>query len=133
MYAQDGTIRIVNNNGESILIARADAQPGKFHEAGDKEKEIPPRDLNDTEIKSNDEFTVNFCGRDSEPTDTKGTLDLTDLDDDCIATLSWKVPFWSKTNTFQVQNIRSGYTVTADGYNRTGSGLGTAVVKVVKG
>ncbi|KAH8433981.1 uncharacterized protein LDX57_011617 [Aspergillus melleus] len=130
VYEQDGLIRIVNKSIESILIAKADAQPGKFHEAGDKDKEIPPRDLNDTEIKSNGELTVYFCGREYEPTDTAGSLDLVDLEDERIATLDWKVPYWSSTNTFRVQNIRTGYDVSASGYRTSGTGLGTALVTV---
>ncbi|KAK1141870.1 hypothetical protein N8T08_008383 [Aspergillus melleus] len=133
MYEQDGVIRIVNNSSESLLIAKADAQPGKFHEPGDKEKEITPRDLNDKEIKSKGEFTVYFCGRDYEPTDTAGSLDLVDLEDERIATLVWKVPFWSSTNTFRVQNIRPGYNVSASGYRTSGAGIGTALVTVSKG
>lgn len=107
---------------------------GKFYDAPDKEKEILPRDIEGLEIKDNEHLLIHICGRDQEPRGTTGTIDLDDIEDQYIATLYWNVPFGSRTNTFSVSGPgrRSKYIVAADGYNRSGTGLGTADVEVTK-
>lgn len=57
-------------------------------------------------------------------------MDLEDMDDLQITTLYWDVPMSRSANTFSVAGMRSKYIVGADGYNRTGTGLGTAEVEV---
>ena len=152
MYQYDGIIKIRNGTGASIFIAQpklklyvsymnwrlnlaltcSQNSSGKFYDAPDKDKEILPRDLDGTEIKDKEAFLVYVCGRDKEPAGTEGTIDLEDIDDERITTLYWDVPLGSSKNTFSVAGNRSKYIVAADGYNRTGTGLGTADVEVTK-
>ncbi|KAJ5180528.1 hypothetical protein N7492_003738 [Penicillium capsulatum] len=134
MYQFDGIIKIRNGTGESIFTARPNLKYGKFYDAPDKDKEILPRDIEGLEIKDNEHLLIHICGRDQELSGTTGTIDLDDVEDQYIATLYWDVPFGSKTNTFSVSGPgrRSKYIIAADGYNRSGTGLGTADVEVTK-
>ncbi|OQE46744.1 hypothetical protein PENCOP_c001G09012 [Penicillium coprophilum] len=134
MYQFDGIIKIRNDTGVSIFTARPNLQFGKFYNAPNKDNEILPRDMESLEIKDNEHLLIHTCGRDQELAGTTGTIDLDDIDDQYIATLYWNVPFGSKTNTFSVSGPgrRSQYIVAADGYNRSGTGLGTADVEVTK-
>lgn len=92
--------------------------------------EIPADQIDNTEIPPKGEVLVYTCGRSWEPLGTEGSMDLLNEDDIRTSTLYWDVPFWSKINTFEVRDVRSGYVINADGYQKSGSGLGTATVNI---
>ncbi|KAF7158747.1 hypothetical protein CNMCM5623_003911 [Aspergillus felis] len=130
---------IIENKSKSMTatVGGAYLKWGKFYKDGDKDKEIPPSDVDKIEIPPGQKKRVYSCGRSDASSGTEGGFKLYDgkdkKEDKCIGEVYWDCPWGSKTNTFNTTPTHpDDYNISNGPYNQSGGALGDVDVYVSK-
>lgn len=109
---------------------------GKFYASGNKDKEIPPSEIEGKQITPGSTYTIYACGRRDAAAGTKGSFDIFDGDTQ-VGTYSWDCPWGSKTNSstwtaFGPPPPHNKYITQQAGANLYGGALGNITLETVK-
>lgn len=129
-YAQwiEITVFVVNGDFE---IKGAHLDWGKFHEPGNKNKEIYASQINGTIIKDEDSYTIASCGRENASSGTEGRFSLYDGDTE-VFEYYWDCP-WSGSNSDRLDvKDKEKYAVNKKGGGSTSGASGNIFITVVK-
>lgn len=119
---------VVNGDFE---IKGAHLDWGKFHEPGDKNKEIYASQINGTIIKDEDSYTIASCGRENASSGTEGRFSLYDGDTE-VFQYYWDCP-WSGSNSDRLDvKDKEKYAVNKKGGGSTSGASGNIFITVVK-
>ncbi|KAH7919341.1 Aegerolysin family protein [Leucogyrophana mollusca] len=128
-YALWVVLEITNSLGGPLKVQNARLSWGMFYKNGDKQREIPPEEVDKIVIPAGSEGSVSSCGRLDSPSGTEGTIDLYD-DTTKVCTLYWDCPWVSPHNNFAVRDVNQGYNVTNGPWNAGTGPLGNITIKV---
>jgi hypothetical protein len=129
-YAQwiEITVFVVNGDFE---IKGAHLDWGKFHDPGNKNKEIYASQINGTIIKDEDSYTIASCGRENASSGTEGRFSLYDGDTE-VFKYYWDCP-WSGSNSDRLDvKDKEKYAVNKKGGGSTSGASGNIFITVVK-
>ncbi|KAF8687636.1 hypothetical protein AX14_003645, partial [Amanita brunnescens Koide BX004] len=101
-YAQWVVITLNNSSTKAVVVKNVGLSWGKFHEEGNKDKEIPVSDIENTEIPPGGEFRINSCGRENASSGTEGEFDIYEVDSNKVRHFYWDCPWGSSTNTWTI-------------------------------
>ncbi|OCH84840.1 pleurotolysin A [Obba rivulosa] len=125
-YAQWVVIVLKNVSPQGTLVIKnLNLMWGKFHKDGDKDAEIPTKDIEGTKILPGAEYTINSCGRSDASSGTEGKFDLYEEGGALVRSFYWDCPWGSKTNTWTISNANAQWMVDSQGANLNSGALGT--------
>ena len=131
-YAQWVSITIVAGKDLTLKIKNANLKWGKFHETGNKEKELSVDEINQFTINPKQYAIINSCGREHAGSGTEGEFDIYDGDVK-IGNYYWECPWGKKTNTSRwTPHTLEGYLTSVTGGNLDSGALGNVTIKCVK-
>lgn len=129
-YAQWVSVNI-QISGFTAILTNVIHEWGKFYADGDKDKEVPPSDIEGTSITTGNNYTINACGRSNAAAGTQGSFDIYD-GTTLVGSYSWDCPWGSKTNTSTWTPHNENYVGQQTGANLDSGALGNVTLKVVK-
>lgn len=127
-YAQWVSVHVKNLSPNTLHIADARLNWGKFYADGDKDKELSSSVIDQVVIASDNAHDINSCGRSNSASGTEGQFHITDGKRN-ICTLHWDCP-WGGHNSFEVRNVNSEYVVTAGSWNYDIGAIGNVDVEI---
>ncbi|PKX88449.1 aegerolysin family protein [Aspergillus novofumigatus IBT 16806] len=129
-YAQWAALKIGNDfKSDDNAIEIRNVTMGKIYKDGNKDKEIPPSQVNGKKIPPQTTHSFETCGRSDAASGTEGTLELWD-GSQRICKLYWDCPWGSKVNKFEVQEKVKAYRVEVGSWNSYGGALGNVDVEI---
>ena len=129
-YDQWVTITVVAKNC-NLSIKNATLAWGKFHQCGNKDKEIPSSEINTIVIPAGNSATICACGRSDAASGTEGHIDIYDSETR-IGNYYWDCPWGSKPYTSTWSPASSdGYIAQCTGGNLD-LGLGNITITIAK-
>lgn len=121
---------VQNKTAAAVILANFQISYGKFYDISEyldlSASSFPLTDPSDdrynetksaqgTKIPSKGEAEFGHCGRESSPSGTEGTFDITLETGEIIATIYWVCP-WSGSNKLEVKYVKDPYTVEFKGF-----------------
>lgn len=122
----------INVKGFKVIIKNAKLKWGKFHELGNKDKEVKIDEINGKVLDYNTtdkERIISTCGRSDAASGTEGTFEIYLYDEITkkevtkLSEVTWDCPWGSKTNTFDCSNENNNYMVSHSQYCPYGGAL----------
>lgn len=103
-YGQFIEIKIEVTDDTVLFLKSATLVYGKFHEAGNKDKEVDSKDIVEKSIYKRAPITVYSCGRSGSASGTEGGLYF-EYQNQYAGTFLWDCP-WSGSNKFYFTDMR---------------------------
>jgi hypothetical protein len=127
-YAQWVSVHVKNLSPNTLHIANAELDWGKFYADGNKDRELSSSAIDQVVIASDNAHDINSCGRLNSASGTEGQFHITDGKRN-ICTLYWNCP-WGAHNSFEVRDVNSEYVVTAGPWNHYAGAIGNVDVEI---
>jgi Aegerolysin len=115
----------------SLRVKNAKLSYGKFHEKGNKEKDVPASTINNIIISSKGEAVISSCGRSDSPSGTEGSFEIWDGDIK-VGLYYWDCPWASKINKSAWTTDNEAYLGECTGANLYAGALGNVTIRIIK-
>lgn len=129
-YAQWVTITLQPLNF-ALSLANVQLKWGKFHEYGNKDKEISINQIKNIIVRPGERAIISSCGREHDPSGTEGSFDIMNYDLKVkVGNYYWDCPWGSKKNTSTWSpNLQVNYLTEVAGANLDSGALGNVTIK----
>lgn len=117
----------------NIQIKHVVLKLGKFHEDGNRDKEISKFDIDNMIIKEENTGAICACSRDDGEGIIEGYFEIYDADNNRVITeIYWECPNHKRENSFIITEPPEDYIICEHGANLYKGSLGNVYIKITK-